>query len=223
MEEKTMKVNSLGLSLIKSMEGCKLTSYRLKGERNYTIGYGHSGSDVKENQTITQAQADALLRSDLAKFESYVEKNTKFSLNENQFSALVSYTYNRGYKGFRQLMDNTSNVYDLGNNMVTYWGSNAKYKSALIARRKKERTLFYIPTTSIDIPNPLLKRGSMGTEVERLQKALNQFGYGLDPDGIFGENTYKALKKFQKSCGLDDDGIYGEMSQSALRRKLYGN
>jgi murein L,D-transpeptidase YcbB/YkuD len=178
---------------------------------------------VKADQTITQAQADALLRSDLAKFESYVEKSTKFPLNENQFSALVSYTYNRGYKGFRQLMDNTSNVYDLGNNMVTYWGSNTKYKSALIARRKKERTLFYIPTTSIDIPNPLLKRGSMGTEVERLQKALNQFGYGLKTDGIFGEKTYRALIDFQKSCGLTPDGIYGKMSQSALRRKLYGN
>jgi GH24 family phage-related lysozyme (muramidase) len=223
MEERIMKVNSLGLSLIKSMEGCKLTSYKLKGERNYTIGYGHSGSDVKVNQTITQAQADALLRSDLEKFENYVEKNTKFPLNDNQFSALVSYTYNRGYKGFRQLMDNTSNVYDLGNNMVKYWGSNTKYKTALIARRKKERTLFYIPTTSIDIPNPLLKRGSMGTEVERLQKALNQFGYGLKTDGIFGEKTYRTLIDFQKSCGLTPDGIYGKMSQSALRRKLYGN
>lgn len=223
-----MKCNTLGLNLIKSLEGCKLTAYKLKGERNYTIGYGHSSSDIKKGQTITQAEADAFLKSDLARFEKYVEKNTKFNLNENQFSALVSYTYNRGYKGFKQLMDN-SNESNLSDNIVVYWGSNKNYKDALIKRRKKEQTLFNTPIVNnvsretLTPPKPVLKRGARGSKVEQLQKCLNVFRYGLVTDGVFGEQTYKAVADFQYKNGLVIDGKYGNYTYNKLRSKLYGN
>ena len=222
-----MKINDLGLALIKSLEGCKLTAYKLKGETNYTIGYGHSDKNIKAGQTITQTEADNLLKSDLTKFENYVTKNTKFELNENQFSALVSYTYNRGYKGFKQLMENTSSIDKLADNMVTYWGSNKNYKDALISRRKKERLLFITPITSPvnvsreTLPTPTLKRGDMGVEVNRLQKCLNHFGYGLKIDGIFGNNTYRALADFQKNHDLRIDGIFGNQSLKAMRDILW--
>ena len=222
-----METNTKGLELIKSLEGCKLTAYKLKGETNYTIGYGHSSKDIKKGQTITQAEADAFLKADLAKFEKYVEKNTKFNLNENQFSALVSYTYNRGYKGFKQLMDNTTNVSNLSDNIVVYWGSNKNYKEALINRRKKERTLFNTPVNvsreTLSAPAPVLKRGSTGSKVEQLQKCLNMFGYGLVTDGVFGEKTYKALMDFQYRNGLVIDGKYGTYTYNKLRGKLNGN
>ena len=223
-----METNAKGLELIKSLEGCKLTAYKLKGETNYTIGYGHSSKDIKKGQTITQAEADAFLKSDLAKFEKYVEKNTKFNLNENQFSALVSYTYNRGYKGFKQLMDNTTELSKLSDNIVTYWGSNKNYKDALIKRRKKEQTLFNTPVNNVSretfkAPLPVLKRGAMGSKVEQLQKCLNVFGYGLVTDGVFGEKTYKALMDFQYRSGLVIDGKYGTYTYNKLRGKLNGN
>lgn len=224
-----MEINTNGLELIKSLEGCKLTAYKLKGETNYTIGYGHSSKDIKKGQTITQAEADAFLKSDLAKFEKYVEKNTKFNLNENQFSALVSYTYNRGYKGFKQLMDNTTDISKLADNIVVYWGSNTNYKDALIKRRKKERALFNTPIITnvsretLKAPLPVLKRGAMGSKVEQLQKCLSVFGYDLNPDGVFGEKTYKALMDFQYRNGLVIDGKYGTYTYNKLRSKLNGN
>lgn len=222
-----MKVNSLGLALIKSLEGCKLTAYKLKGERNYTIGYGHSDTSIKAGQTITQSEADNLLKSDLTKFENYVSKNTKFELNENQFSALVSYTYNRGYKGFKQLMENTPSIDKLADNIVTYWGSNKNYKDALINRRKKERFLFITPVTSTvnvsreTLPTPTLRRGDMGVEVDRLQKCLNHFGYGLTIDGKFGNLTYRALADFQKNHNLVIDGVFGNNSYRVMREILW--
>lgn len=226
-----MKCNTLGLNLIKSLEGCKLTAYKLKGERNYTIGYGHSDSTIKGGQKITQLQADNYLKADLEKFEKYVEKHSKFSLNENQFSALVSYTYNRGYKGFKQLMDN-SNESNLSDNIVKYWGTNTNYKNALINRRKKEQALFNTPITPITTnvlsetltpPKPFLKRGSRGSKVEQLQKCLNVFKYGLVTDGIFGEKTYRAVADFQYRNGLVVDGKYGNYTYNKLRSKLNGN
>lgn len=223
-----MKTNDLGLALIKSLEGCKLTAYKLKGERNYTIGYGHSDTTIKAGQTITQDEADYLLKLDLTKFENYVTKNTKFELNENQFSALVSYTYNRGYKGFKQLMENTKTINELADNIVTYWGSNKNYKDVLITRRKKERFLFITPITStvnvsretLVIAKPTLRPGNMGENVNRLQKCLNTFGYGLVIDGIFGNKTYKALADFQKVNNIKIDGIYGNQSYTKMRQLI---
>lgn len=208
-----MKCNTLGLNLIKSLEGCKLTAYKLKGERNYTIGYGHTDSSIKAGQKITQLQADNYLKTDLEKFEKYVEKHSKFALNENQFSALVSYTYNRGYKGFKQLIDN-SNESNLSDNIVKYWGTNTNYKTALINRRKKEQKLFNTPVNvsreTIVIPTKTLRRGDMGVEVELLQKFLNLNNpkIHLDVDGKFGNLTYNAVKLFQKNNGLRQTGIY---------------
>ena len=50
------KINKSGLNLIKKYEGCKLTSY-ICPAGVLTIGYGHTGKDVKPNQTITKKKA----------------------------------------------------------------------------------------------------------------------------------------------------------------------
>ena len=60
-------ISENGLSLIASFEGFSSTAYKNKGEIYYTIGYGHYGSDVKGGQTITKAQALALLRDDVVR------------------------------------------------------------------------------------------------------------------------------------------------------------
>lgn len=72
-------------------------------------------------------------------------------------------------------------------------------------------------------PTPVLKRGSMGTKVEQLQKCLNVFGYGLVTDGIYGEKTYKSVMDFQYRNGLVIDGKYGPYTYDKLRSKLNGN
>lgn len=62
-------------------------------------------------------------------------------------------------------------------------------------------------------PKETLKKGSKGTQVKNLQKFLNWYGsYKLEVDGVFGANTYNAVKKFQKANGLTVDGIFGTKS-----------
>ena len=84
---------------IKSYEGCRLTAYKLPGESNWTIGWGHSGPDVYEGMKISAKQADDLFDNDIKVFEDAVNGwNDQYGLNLNQyeFDALVSITYNFG-------------------------------------------------------------------------------------------------------------------------------
>ena len=131
------------IDLIKRFEGCRLKAYRLDNESQWSIGYGHSSSDIHPNMTITQEQADEMLRNDLVRYEGYVKKYvTDIVLTQNRLSSLTSYCYNRGIKGIKQLAENSHTVEEYGNNFIVFWGSNKKYKDALIKRRKAERELF---------------------------------------------------------------------------------
>ena len=87
-------INFDGLTLIKSFEGCKLTAYVCPAGV-LTIGYGSTGPHVKRGMTITQAQADELLRSDLRRFEDAVAEHGG-TCTDNQFAALTSFAFNVG-------------------------------------------------------------------------------------------------------------------------------
>ena len=101
-----MNISNNGIQLIKQFEGCVLTAYKaVSTETYYTIGYGHYGSDVTEGMTITQEQAEAYLKQDLEKFEGYVNTYVT-NINQNQFDALVSFTYNCGLSNLKTLIKN---------------------------------------------------------------------------------------------------------------------
>ena len=73
-----MKINQKGLNLIKECEGCRLTAYK-DAVGVWTIGYGHT-TNVRQGDKITQAEADALLVKDIARFESTVNiANDKYN------------------------------------------------------------------------------------------------------------------------------------------------
>ena len=64
-----------------------------------------------------------------------------------------------------------------------------------------------------------LKKGSKGSNVKTLQELLNQLNIvtpALELDGDFGSKTEAAVKTFQKKAGIEVDGIYGEESHKAL-------
>jgi len=64
---------------------------------------------------------------------------------------------------------------------------------------------------------PVLKKGSKGEAVTRLQEGLLQLGYDpRDVDGIFGPLTVKAVKTFQSNYGLEVDGVVGPNTWTAL-------
>ncbi len=135
------KINKSGLNLIKKYEGCKLTSY-ICPAGVLTIGYGHTGKDVKPNQTITKKKAISLLKKDLARFERHVQSyNYIYEWTDNEFSALVSFAYNIG--NIDQLTAYGKRTRSqIRTAMLKYVKANGKTLPGLVKRRKAELKLF---------------------------------------------------------------------------------
>ena len=89
-----MNISQEGLSLIKKFEGCKLESYKCAAGV-WTIGFG-STSGVEEGMEISQERADMLLLEDVKVFEEAVNNLVEVDLEQNQFDALVAWTFNLG-------------------------------------------------------------------------------------------------------------------------------
>lgn len=71
--------------------------------------------------------------------------------------------------------------------------------------------------TDTAVPEPSLRKGDAGTQVQKLQKLLNACGYDCGKvDGDFGPNTETAVKAFQAAKGLEVDGVYGQKTHAAL-------
>lgn len=88
-----------GIALIKRWEGLRTAAYDDNGAAaggTWTIGYGHTGPDVRPGLTISEAEAERLLREDLAEAEAIVERHVAVPLNDGQFAALVSFVFNVG-------------------------------------------------------------------------------------------------------------------------------
>lgn len=136
-----MKITKTGLDLIKTFEGCKLTAYRCPAGV-LTIGYGHTGKDVKEGLKITQEKAEQLLASDLAAFEKKVDKyKEKYDWNQNEFDSLVSFAYNVG--NIDQLTKNGNRTKkQIAEAILLYNKAAGKELEGLTRRRKAEQKLF---------------------------------------------------------------------------------
>ena len=89
-----MNISQEGISLIKKFEGCELEAYKCAAGV-WTIGYGHT-KNVKEEDSITKEEAETLLVNELMDYCNYVDLYVKVPLKQNQFDALVSWTYNLG-------------------------------------------------------------------------------------------------------------------------------
>ena len=99
----SIKTSDSMVEFIKSQEGLSLRACKaIPSEEYWTIGYGHYGADVKANQTITESEADALLRKDLKLFEDAVNSSIKVKLSQSQFDACISLSYNIGTGAFTE-------------------------------------------------------------------------------------------------------------------------
>lgn len=145
------QINAAGLDLIKKFEALKLEAYRCSAGV-LTIGYGHT-KNVKEGDVITEAQADELLRQDVADAERAVSDLVKVPMNENEFSALVSLVFNIGRGHFRTstaLRKLNEEKRTSAGEAMTWW-NNATIDGVLtrleglVRRRKAERDLFFKP------------------------------------------------------------------------------
>ena len=139
-----MKTSAKGIALIKSFEGCRLSAY-LCPAAVWTIGYGHTAG-VREGQTITQEQADNYLKEDLERYEERVAA-TGLILNQNQFDALVSFTYNCGAGNLKKLIQNRT-MPEIAEALLLYNKGGGKVLAGLVRRRQAERQLFLQPMTT---------------------------------------------------------------------------
>lgn len=142
-----MQISENGLKLIEQFEGLRLKAYKAtRRDKYYTIGYGHYGADVKQGMTITEAQAEAYLRQDVAEAEDAVNKYSGYGWNQNQFDALVSFAYNVGS------VDHLTNhgkrsIERISAKISEYVYSGGVRPEGLVRRRAAEKALFDTPVT----------------------------------------------------------------------------
>lgn len=171
-------VGAAGLALIKQFEGCRLKAYKpVKTEKYWTIGWGHYGPDVKEGQTITQAQADALLTADCQRFADAVD-NPAFcpltaQLKTNQRDALISFTFNCGVGCLKTLCRGRS-LPQICEAMALYNKAGGKPLAGLTRRRTAEQKLFNTPVEEVDdmFDVEKLTEDQLVRLAERMQAAL---------------------------------------------------
>lgn len=222
-----MRISEKGLAMIEKFEGCLLkASNKLDGV--WTIGYGQTGryygKRVRRGMTTTKAEAHAWLRDHSIKtYEDAVTQAVKVPLNQNQFDALVSFTYNVGVGALKQsttLRRLNAGDYTGAADALTMWTKcNGKVLAGLVRRRKEERALFLTPVTQPQTGNTdLLRKGDKGDDVKLLQHRLNILGSQLAEDGIWGVKTDQAVRNYQYKAGLTVDGIVGPKTQAALIR-----
>ena len=90
-----MQTSQKGIDLIKKFEGTVLKVYK-DAVGKETIGIGHLIKAGEHFTTLTQQQAEDLLAKDLKQFEVGVASSVKVPLTQNQFDALVSFSFNLG-------------------------------------------------------------------------------------------------------------------------------
>jgi len=140
-----MSYSKNGLALTEEFEGLRLTAYQ-DSVGVWTIGYGHTGPDVHSGLTITQQQASDLLMKDVSKAVAAVNRLVTVPLTQNQFDALVDFTYNLGEGNLASstlLRDvNAGNFQDAAAQFLRWDKAGGVELPGLKRRRQAEATLF---------------------------------------------------------------------------------
>lgn len=140
-----MRTSETGRKAIQAFEGCRLTAYRCQAGV-LTVGYGHTGPDVRAGTTITQEHAELLLANGLGRFERCVTDAVAKTLHQHEFDALVSLAFNIGTKAF---VDSTlvrklnAGDYRGAAAQFTVWHNAAgAFNPGLLGRRTRELLTF---------------------------------------------------------------------------------
>lgn len=157
-----MKTGRKGIELIKKYEGFRSHPYVCPAGVN-TIGYGATyyldGSKVKlTDKPITESEADELLVNMLPIYEQAVLRQVTSNINQNQFDALVSFTYNLGEGNLKsstllKRVNNDPNDKDVANQFMRWVKSNGIVLNGLTKRRNDEADLYFTPVVDKLIPD----------------------------------------------------------------------
>lgn len=136
-------VSITGLVLIKNFEGLRLTAYKCPAGVP-TIGYGHT-KNVKMGDTITPDIADFYLYEDVQSSVKAVNEYDKiYNFTQNEFDALVSFTFNCGKGNLTKLTGKgTRNKALIGQKILEYNKAGGKVLNGLVRRRQAEHDLYF--------------------------------------------------------------------------------
>ena len=141
---KLMQISKEGICLIKKFEGCELEAYQ-DAVGVWTIGYGHT-KNVQEGQKISQEEAESMLLHELMEYCKYVEDAVEVPLHQNQFDALVSWTYNLGPSNLNKStmlkVLNRGHYEEVPAQMRRWNKAGGKVLEGLTRRRNAESLLF---------------------------------------------------------------------------------
>lgn len=148
-----MKINQAGLNLIKEFEGKRLKAYK-DSVGVWTIGYGTTaragvGIEPAAGMKITEAEAEFYLEKGVNKFAAQIAPKIIVPINENEFAAFVSLSYNIGPSAFSRSSAlrhfNAGDKAKAAASILLWNKAGGKVLNGLVRRRHAERALFLTP------------------------------------------------------------------------------
>ena len=197
-----MNIGNAGLELIKSFEGCRLSSYKCPSNK-WTIGWGHT-KNVYEGMTITQEQADQFLFEDVQRFVNAVNQyQVRFNFNQNQFDALTSFAYNCGEGSLAAVMSCCNTKKEIAEECKLYnKSSTGQILAGLVRRREEEYKLFMSGASN---------------------NANNNDGYSYAEQGTYYFNTKVKIRTAPSLDNATFTGICYEAGESVEYHTVHRN
>ena len=152
-----MNMNGRGVKLVCEFEGFRAAAYR-DPVGVLTVGYGHTGRAgppaVAAGMRVTRVEARRILVRDLARFAAGVRTSLRVTLNDNQFSALVSFAYNVGLPAFRKssvlAAVNRGAFASIPRRLALWVNAGGTVLPGLVRRRAAEAALFMEPVGEVE-------------------------------------------------------------------------
>lgn len=173
-------VNKAGIDLIKHFETLKVKPY-LDPVKIPTIGYGtikypNGIAVTMQDRAITEAEAEQYLMHEVKEKSLNVERMTKVALNDNEYAALVSFSYNVGWPALEKstlmrLLNAGADRVAVADQFLRWNKAEGKVLAGLTIRRQAERSLFLQPMVQSK-PDDLLPKGPSDQDINDKLKKL---------------------------------------------------
>lgn len=161
------RVTQTAVDLVKRFEGFRPRAAKTP-EGRFTIGYGHvlSPRDSADEAAISEAEAEFLLKHDLAVTADAIEESVLAPVNDNQFAALLSFAFNIGvdnFKGSSAVRRLNEGAYLQAAAALELWrradfGGEVLVVDQLVRRRAVEKALFLAPPEGfMPLPSSVLR------------------------------------------------------------------
>lgn len=189
-------MSCVGISLLTSYEGLRLEAYQCSSGV-WTIGYGHTEGVKKGDRLRSEHEAWEMLTHDLKIYEAYVNNyDSIYHWSQNEFDALVSFTYNCGRGNLNNLLKNGSRSREgIRNAFLSYNKSRGIALPGLTRRRKEELLLFNTPDKAVEY---FPKYEGESVVLDEVMEAIGATAYYTE-----GIKTYLKRKPIAQANGID--------------------